>query len=156
LLIEQGDIEGAVGLWRDVEGGHSDSDEDDDMVEGDDAGDGGQAAGRVTMTVSQLIRWQDTLNSDRSALHVAVAADQEEMAWLLLWIGSTLRHGTYPAEAVEGARRLGLDNPPVVERGDDIRALKDRQGRTAGDLAAAKGPQSVWGRMVRAGVFEPT
>lgn len=137
LMCAEGDAAGVAELWLRV------TDESSPASEGEPA-----------MTLPRLLRYRDPLAGLQSALHVAVTAGQEDVAWLLLWAGSRLDRAAFPPGAAEAAASLGLGTRPVAREGEeDIRALRDGAGRTAGDLAAAAG--GVWVGMVERGVFEP-
>lgn len=76
-----------------------------------------------------------------SGLHAAVAGGSREVAWMLLLLASNLPEQEFPALVYQEAAGLGImrDEQTGLE---DIRTLRDSQGRTAGELAAQGGP--VW------------
>lgn len=93
----------------------------------------------IQITPQELLRYQDAIGDGRSGLHAAVAAQSQEVAWLLLLLASDLDLGQFPTEVLHEAEAL------QVQRGNvdvDIRGLRDGEGRTAEDLAREIG--GVW------------
>ncbi|KAI0017471.1 hypothetical protein F4780DRAFT_594032 [Xylariomycetidae sp. FL0641] len=131
VMCAEGDVEGIVELLKAAE-----------------RGDGEEPR----MSLPQLIRYQDPLANNKSALHVAVEKSQDEAAWLLLWIASPLRTGNFPGPAMQAAQAMGL-NRPETPLSEDIRALQDSQGRTAEAVAAEM--DGVWSILVQAGALTP-
>ncbi|KAK4239949.1 hypothetical protein C8A03DRAFT_13705 [Achaetomium macrosporum] len=131
-LASEGDMQGMVELLRDL-----DENVDDDSP----------------VTASQLLVWRDPLNGGRSALHVALEAQQEEVVWLLLWLGSAAKGEDFPPAVVQAAEGMGLarreaGSLPVEE---DVRFVRDERGRAAGDVCLELGPP--WTRLVEGGLF---
>lgn len=98
-------------------------------VEDDEDGEG--------LSAKPILRYQDPLDDMRSGLHVAVEKGQEEIIWLLLWLASTLPTNVFPEQMIQmaGTMRVGRDTAD----GEDIRSLRDVEGRLASDLARSTG-----------------
>ncbi|KUJ15741.1 uncharacterized protein LY89DRAFT_783015 [Mollisia scopiformis] len=126
-MCAEGDVSGIVELLKDL-----DEDEDESMRPG------------------EVIRWQDPLEEGRTGLHVAVEKGQEEVVWLLLWVGSGNETGVFPGEVVSAAETMGAERR-LGGDGDDVRGLKDEAERTPGDVAREMG--STWAGLVGAGVL---
>lgn len=100
--------------------------------------------------VGALLRYQDPLAGMKSGLHLAVENGQEEVAWLLLWLSSTVPDGAFPEVALQAAASMAVGRLNVGAD-EDVRGLKDSEGRTAGELAKhIQGPWSTW---LDAGIF---
>lgn len=87
-----------------------------------------------------------------SGLHVAIRHNQEEVAWLMLVLGSALDWSEFPPivlEAMESMRLSKDDRSPEP----DIRTLKDSEGKTAATLAAEVG--GVWLNWSKSGRLDP-
>ncbi|EAQ84616.1 hypothetical protein CHGG_08630 [Chaetomium globosum CBS 148.51] len=148
-LAAEGEVQGMVNLLTDAD--MRDEDEDDGDEEGGEAGEG--EGGDQALSSSQLLTWRDPLNGGRSALHVALEARQEEVVWLVLWLGSGARREDFPEAVVQVALAMGL--PRRVdgaggEGGEDVRFVRDEAGRTAGDVCLELG--QPWARLVEGGV----
>ncbi|KAL8322281.1 hypothetical protein RB597_008154 [Gaeumannomyces tritici] len=103
------------------------------------------------LTVAQLLRYQDPLDDMKSPLHIAIEKNQAQVALLLLYMASGLPEDSFPGDALEVAKGLGLRRPTLASPEDDIRALKDANGRTAEEYAyQAGGP---WIKFIEAGMF---
>ncbi|KAK3350190.1 hypothetical protein B0T25DRAFT_261852 [Lasiosphaeria hispida] len=126
-MAAEGDVAGIVELLMDVD---SDSD--------------------VDATAAQLIRWTDPLNDGRSALHVALESNQEEVFWLLLWLGSAVHTSVFPLAAAQGAEQLGLSRGQV-SRDEDVRFIKDEAGCSPAQILSELGPP--WSIYVEAGLL---
>ena len=94
-----------------------------------------------------LLCYQDELSDMKSPLHVAIDNSQEEVVWLLLWLGSHLSTDIFPVPARDAAGAMGLERPPGGMASTDIRTLKDGQGRTAKDLL--RGSDEAWSHSIR-------
>jgi hypothetical protein len=129
-LASEGDIEGIVSLLTDI-----DSDPE------------------IPLSAAQLLAWRDPLNGGRSALHVALEARQEEVVWLVLWLGSGVAAGDFPEAVVQVARAMGLERREglVVRPEEDVRFVRDESGRTAGDVCLELG--GPWATLVEGGLF---
>ncbi|KLU83672.1 hypothetical protein MAPG_02724 [Magnaporthiopsis poae ATCC 64411] len=135
-MCAEGNAEELLAIIADV-----DSSPDDD----DEAGAG------ASLTVNQLLRYQDPLDSMKSPLHIAIEKNQAQVALLLLYMASGLPVDSFPGDALEVAKGLGLRRPTLAGPEDDIRALKDANGHTAEEYAyKAGGP---WIQFIEAGMF---
>ncbi|KAH6617329.1 hypothetical protein F5144DRAFT_660379 [Chaetomium tenue] len=147
-LAAEGDVQGMVALLTDADDANEDEDEDDED------GDEGEGEG-PTLSSSQLLTWRDPLNGGRSALHVALEARQEEVVWLVLWLGSGARREDFPDAVVQVALAMGLprrvDGAGGGEGGEDVRFVRDEAGKTAGDVCLELG--QPWTRLVEGGMF---
>ena len=128
VMATEGDVHGAVELL------HSVSDE-------------GEAE-----SLPSLVRYQDPLGGNKSALHLAVEAGQEGMVWLLLWLSSSLSEGAFPDESRALAEAIGLGRLGIGSREEDIRSLRDEKGELAEVLARGV---EVLGPLKEAGVLTP-
>lgn len=99
---------------------------------------------------ARLLKWQDPLNGGKTVLHVAIEAMQEEVFWLLLWLGSGSKMDLFPPEVVRTAEALGLPRREVA-REEDVRFFVDEAGRSPADLLAPMGPP--WSLYVEGGLF---
>lgn len=124
-MCSEGDVGGIVELLRDA------SDEVEDM--------------------GSFIRYQDPLTEDKSGLHLAIEKSQEDSAWLLLWLCSTLPDNVFPDQARQLAEAMEIGRLHVTAA-EDIRSLKDSQGLTAADIAQQQ-PHGPWANMLQAGVL---
>lgn len=124
VMCSEGDVEGIVELLRDTE---------EQQQQG-----GSEEETPAPLSTPQLLRYQDPLGGNKSGLHLAVEKGQDEVVWLLLWLASPLRTETFPETAVAAAQAIGLQRPHTAPQ-DDVRALRDDQGRTAEELAATMG-----------------
>ena len=127
-MVSEGDYNGIVSLLSDV-------DHDPE----------------IDMTAAQLLHWTDPLNGGKSALHVAIESNQEEVFWLLLWLGSNLFSNVFPSPVVRAAGSMGLTRRDVVTREEDVRFVKDESNRTAADVCTAVG--HPWTVFVEGGLF---
>ncbi|KAJ6782645.1 hypothetical protein PWT90_00198 [Aphanocladium album] len=100
--------------------------------------------------MGSMIRYQDPLSGMKSALHLAVENRQEGVAWLLLWLSSTLSSDVFPVEARQKVESIGLGRLEV-DSATDIRGLVDSQGRTAATLSIQLG--SPYLRLADAGLL---
>lgn len=95
-------------------------------------------AGDQVPDLGAMIRYQDPLSSMKSGLHLAVENRQEGVAWLLLWLSSTVSTDVFPVEAKQKVESIGLGRLEV-DSSTDIRGLLDSRGRTAAALSAELG-----------------
>jgi hypothetical protein len=111
-----------------------------------------QDVGSEGVDVGAIIRYQDPLADMKSGLHLAIEKGQEEVAWLLLWLSSSIPDGHFPGPALQAAQSLGVGRLNVSSDAD-IRSLKDGQGRTGGQLAQSiQGPWLPW---LESGILSP-
>jgi hypothetical protein len=76
-----------------------------------------------------------------SGLHVAIRNNQQEVAWLMLVLGSSLNWSEFPPTVLRAMESLSLSKDDRSAE-PDIRTLKDNEGKTA--AAVAKEIGSVW------------
>ncbi|KAJ9129653.1 hypothetical protein NKR19_g10255 [Coniochaeta hoffmannii] len=93
-----------------------------------------------------LVSYRDPLAGGRNALHVAVEHGKADAFWLLLWVGSGLPTDNFSAEMRQTMGSIRLERGS----GEDLRFMKDVEGRTPGDYAAASGEWDEW---INGGVF---
>lgn len=135
-MCSEGDVGGVVELLHNLS-------RDDENVDEEEEEEN-------SMTPMELLQYQDPLDSNRSALHVAVMKDQIEIIWLLLWLASAMPSNAFPQQAVNAAMSMGASRQ-IAETGLDVRQLKDANGSTAGQVAAQCGGSVA--EMVRAGIL---
>lgn len=128
ILCGEGDVTGIVELLNAIE---EDRDEED-------------------MSPSDLLRYQDPLDENKTGLHVAMEKSQQEVVWLLLWLASHLQTEVFPEEVVEAAHKL--DASRKFAEGADIRGFRDDQHRNAEDIA--RNIPTVWGGLLGAGILK--
>ncbi|KAG6012628.1 hypothetical protein E4U43_007712 [Claviceps pusilla] len=126
VMCSKGDIAGVIDLLQDLSG------------EGHDIG--------------SIVRYQDPLDDMKSALHLSVEAQQVAMALTLLWLSSTMPAESFPDLFLRSAEEKGLGRL-AVQPGDDIRGLRDYQGRTA-ETVAKQNP-GPWSVLLEAGALSP-
>ncbi|TVY30499.1 putative esterase [Lachnellula hyalina] len=126
-MCAEGDVAGVVELLKAIE---EDRDEDD-------------------MSPAELLRYQDPLDEMKTGLHMAIEKNQQEAAWLLLWLASSLPTAAFPDEVTQAAQVMNAGRETADAA--DIRSLRDVQHRTAEDWAQNMG--GVWAGLVGAGVL---
>ncbi|KAF4342720.1 ring finger [Fusarium beomiforme] len=124
VMCAEGDVGGIVELLRDA------SDDIEDLV--------------------SFVTYQDPLGDMKNGLHLAIENSQEESLWLLLWLCSTIPNPAFPDNARSLADAAGVGRLSV-NRDQDIRGLRDNQGRTAADLAQQH--QGQWGYILQTGIL---
>jgi hypothetical protein len=89
-----------------------------------------------------ILRYRGTFEGiEGSGLHVAIRYNQQEVAWLLLALGSQLEWEKFPSIVLQAMHGLGLRKED--RNGEpDIRSLVDSEGRKPADLAQQLG--GVW------------
>ena len=144
-LCREGDLEGVVSILQDTESeeGDSDSDGEEDDEEEEDEVDVKQ------LSVEELLRYQDPLQENQSALQCAVQAGSREIAWLLLFLASALPLSEFPDEVLRECERRGFVRGAETEGMVDIRGFRDVEGRSAEDVAREVG--EVWQEWVGRG-----
>ncbi len=102
-----------------------DSEEDDDEEEEEKTAD--------------ILRYRGTFEGiEGSGLHVAIRYNQQQVAWLLLALGSQLDWDKFPSSVIQAMQSLSLRKEDRI--GDpDIRTLVDSDERTPADLAKQLG-----------------
>lgn len=121
-MAGEGDVEGIVSILRD-------------------------AADDESTSLAALLAYRDPLAGGRNALHVAVDNGKADAFWLLLWVASDLPTDNFSLEMRQTMGSIGLERGVA---GEDLRFLKDVEGRTPGDYAAASGEWDEW---INGGVF---
>ena len=130
-FCREGDLQAVVDLLKDDD----DDDEEDEDEEMDDE------PSRPKKTAEEILRYQDSIGDMQSGLHAAVTGGSREVAWLLLLLASDLPELDIPALVYQEAATLGIMREDQTGK-VDIRSLRDGQGRSAEQLAAAAGP--IW------------
>ena len=102
------------------------------------------------MKPAVLLRYQDPLNGQKGAMHLAIENKQIEVVWLLLWIASELPDHAFPANVRAQAGAWGATRN-MVGPGPDVRGLRDERGLDAQGLANVVG--YPWMDFVNAGFF---
>lgn len=119
-FCRQGDLEAVLGVLGD---------------------DGGDEESEDLHLAVDVLRYQDQLHGMQSALHAAVSSGSQEVVWVLLYLASELPLDQFPADLLAEAEGMGLPRNEDPTKAD-IRSLKDKNGRTAEQEAAAMG--GVW------------
>jgi hypothetical protein len=132
-FCREGDYKAIVEMLQDDEVDDDDEDEDEAMADSDQSG--------KELGIDKLLRYQDPIGDMQSGLHAAVQAQSREVAWLLLLLASNLDLMEFPPLVFQEAEAMGIMRG-LTEDKVDIRSLKDANGKTAEDLAAAIG--GVW------------
>ncbi|KAK3395265.1 hypothetical protein B0H63DRAFT_408672 [Podospora didyma] len=128
VMVAEGDVAGIVALLADV--------------------DSNPEAGVTSM---ELLPWTDPLNGGRSALHVAIEAQQQEVFWLLLWLGSKAPVQLFPVTVVEASEEMELKRN-VSAIVTDVRTVKDESGRKPSRACYQQG--EPWVSYVEGGLFD--
>ncbi|KAL1646329.1 hypothetical protein SLS58_003286 [Diplodia intermedia] len=123
-FCREGDYDAVIAMLQDDD---SDGSDDEDAMQ-----DGPKM---------DILRYQDTLGDMQSGLHAAVQGGSQEIVWLLLLLASKLDLSQFPREVFDIAKQFGVEREDQAGK-EDIRTLKDAQGRTAEALAAELG--GVW------------
>ncbi|KAK3402027.1 hypothetical protein B0T20DRAFT_493085 [Sordaria brevicollis] len=106
-----------------------------------------------SISPSELLTFRDPLNEGKTALHLAVENEREEVFWLLLWLGSGLPTEVFPQEVVQVAHGVGVgERRAEVGREEDVRWVRDDKGRSVKEICAERGGR--WGEMVAGGLFD--
>lgn len=116
----EGDLISMIDMLRDGEDGEEEEEEEEQI---------------------DLLRYQDPIGGMSSALHAAVNNSNITVAWLLLWLASKLDMAHFPQHILEQAQELELSRENAMGN-TDIRSLRDSEGLTAKQRAAALG--GVW------------
>ena len=95
-----------------------------------------------------LLRYQDPLGGMNSALHAAVNSSNVTVAWLLLWLASSLETARFPLEIAAHARGMGVPRADATGK-LDVRTLKDGDGMTAQQRATITG--GTWNEWIKHG-----
>ena len=87
-----------------------------------------------------------------SGMHVAIRNDQQEVAWLLLVLGSSLDWCEFPPAVLHAMESMGLSKEDRSAQ-PDIRNLKDSEGKTTAIVAKERG--GVWSDWTKSGRLNP-
>jgi hypothetical protein len=87
-----------------------------------------------------------------SGLHVAIRNNQQEVAWLMLVLGSCLDWSEFPPAVLHAMESMGLSKDDRSAQ-PDIRTLKDNEGKTAAEVAKEWG--GVWSDWTKSGRLDP-
>lgn len=132
-FCKEGDIDAIVHMIKNV-----DELERDDEEEEDD---------------TDVLGYSGTFEGvEGSGLHVAIRYQQQEVAWLLLALGSQLEWSKFPNVVFQGMQGLGLQKEDRKTQ-SDIRNIKDSSSRTPADLAKELG--GVWVEWLTEGRLNP-
>lgn len=135
-FCREGDVEAIVGLL-----GDEDADEEEEEEDGEGEGCDDEKCDETEKDRIDVLRYQDSIGSMESALHIAIRHSRTEVAWLLLLLASTMPTSEFPPEVLQTAEQLQLSREE--QRGKvDIRTLKDERGMTAADVATILG--GIW------------
>ncbi|EXJ61447.1 uncharacterized protein A1O5_11763 [Cladophialophora psammophila CBS 110553] len=134
-FCREGDIDAIIHMIKD-------SDEDEDKDEDEDDGE-----------IADILRYRGTFEGiEGSGLHVAIRYNQQEVAWLLLALGSQLDWAKFPSLVLQAMQSLGLRKED--RNGEpDIRTLVDSDGRTPAALAQELG--GLWTEWLNEGRLVP-
>lgn len=129
-----GDVDALIHIFRD-EGAMKEGEEGDEEEEVE-----------TQQPSLDILRYTGSFEGiDGSGLHVAVRNNQQDVAWLLLLLGSSLDWSKFPPRVLQAMQNVGLsqdDRNRNTAGKLDVRTLKDSEGKTAADLANAIG--SIW------------
>ncbi len=87
-----------------------------------------------------------------SGLHVAIRSNQQEVAWLLLVLGSSLDWCEFPQAVLHAMESMDLNREDRSAQ-PDIRNLTDSEGKTAAIVAKERG--GVWSDWTKSGRLNP-
>jgi len=130
-MCSQGDIGGIFELLQRVEEDHEESEQG-------------------SMSLEELLRYQDPLDGLKSALHLAVENSKQEVVWLLLWLASDVPYDKFPEEAIRVAENVNASRKTAVS-GVDIRSLRNTAGQAGGDVAHYMG--GLWTPLLQSGIL---
>ncbi|KAL8805623.1 MAG: hypothetical protein Q9200_005360 [Gallowayella weberi] len=99
-----------------------------------------------------ILRYQDSLGSLSTGLHVAIRNGREEIVWLLLFLASSQELQSFPPDVIQAAETLGASREDQTGK-VDIRVLEDSEHRTAETLAQQLG--GVWESWVHSRHLHP-
>ncbi len=132
-FCREGDVDALLHLIKDEQ----DDDEEEELQDQED----------------DILRYKGTFEGiDGSALHVAIRYQQEEVAWLLLAMASTLDWSKFPRPVLQAMESLGLSKDDRKAT-PDIRTLTDSESRTP--LALAQSVGGRWTGWITDGRFSP-
>ncbi|KAK5048212.1 hypothetical protein LTR84_005882 [Exophiala bonariae] len=132
-FCKEGDIDAIIHMIKDVD--ELEQEDDDEQEDTDVLGYSGTFEG-----------------IEGSGLHVAIRYQQQEVAWLLLALGSQLDWSRFPNVVLQAMHGLGLQKEDRKAQ-SEIRNIKDSSGRTPVDLAKEVG--GVWVDWLNEGRLSP-
>lgn len=139
VFCQLGDLDALIHLIQD---GAQNDEEDEEEENEDEEGEN-----------LDVLRYTGSFDGiDGSGLHVAIKHDKEEVGWLLLVLGSSLKWSELPPQVLSAIEEMNIsieDRTPSP----DIRTLKDSQGRTAAALAKEVGGR--WAEWDSSGRLDP-
>lgn len=112
--------------------------------------DEGDEDDNAPTTKHDILRYRDPMGGMSSGLHIAIQAQQDRVVWMLLLLASNLSLDLFPPEVHQGAEQLELVRENQAGK-EDIRSLRDAEGRRAEQLAIGIG--GMWNDWVRMGMF---
>ncbi|PHH63089.1 hypothetical protein CDD81_6334 [Ophiocordyceps australis] len=124
VMCTEGDVQGMIEMLHDLDGQETD--------------------------IGSILSYQDPLSNMKSGLHLALENGRQDVAWILLWMGSAADVNRFPVNVRQTAELMGLGRLDVHPR-KDLRELKDGQGRLAQDVAR-QNPE-VWTALLETGVL---
>ncbi|KEF60260.1 uncharacterized protein A1O9_05110 [Exophiala aquamarina CBS 119918] len=130
-FCREGDIDAIIHMIKDVD--EQENDEEDEY--------------------SDVLEYSGTFEGIHgSGLHVAIRHQQQEVAWLLLALGSQLEWSKFPDAVIQAMQELGLQKEDRNSQ-SDIRSLKDSSDRTPADVAKEVG--GLWVEWLNEGRLNP-
>ncbi|KAL8805065.1 MAG: hypothetical protein Q9182_002155 [Xanthomendoza sp. 2 TL-2023] len=124
-----------------------------DLINGDEHDDAGMSTDEEGAAKPiDILRYQDSLGSLSTGLHVAISNGREEIVWLLLFLASSLELQCFPPDVIQAAETLGASRQGQTGK-VDIRVLEDSEHRTAETLAQQLG--GLWESWVQSPRLRP-
>lgn len=103
---------------------------------------------------ADILRYQGTFEGvEGSGLHVAIRYSQEEVAWMMLLLASSVEWTRFPPQVLQAMKPLNLTKEDR-KLGVDVRSLQDSHGRTAAELAQEIG--GIWASWSESGLLSAT
>jgi hypothetical protein len=100
-----------------------------------------------------LLRYTGSFEGiEGSGLHVAIRNNQQDVAWLMLVLGSSLDWTQFPPIVLHATESMGLSKDDRSAQ-PDVRTLKDNEGKTAAVVAKEAG--GVWSDWIKSGRLDP-
>jgi hypothetical protein len=100
-----------------------------------------------------LLRYTGSFEGiEGSGLHVAIRNNQQDVAWLMLVLGSSLDWAQFPPMVLHATESMGLSKDDRSAQ-PDVRTLEDNEGKTA--AAVAKEVGGVWSDWIKSGRLDP-
>ncbi|CAK7567515.1 MAG: hypothetical protein SEPTF4163_005480 [Sporothrix epigloea] len=140
-MCSEGHVDGVIELCREA-----------DDAECEDGCDDNDTLDVPQVRSAALLRHQDPLNGMVTGLHIAIANDQLNIAYLLLYLASRLPLDRFPPELIKFSAQIERPEQDIAEH-IDIRSLQTAQGESAEVFARRQG--GVWAQMAQRGDFSP-